>query len=380
MTIQHYVLGAVIMNSIIVGNGINIQFGGLENLNHSIINRAINNVEKGTYPSDVYPKETAEALPIFCAEIPSILKGGYDGFALTSSEKEALSDFKNRYLLEKKYEADQVGFEDYYFIFDLVARKTKLVNPERYHAREGLKCFFIDAIFNNNEVNRIYENFPFKLKQFFREFNNIFTTNYDENIDIFTGEKILHLHGSFDILAEVYNPKSFINKIPNPPMRNYKLNENYMHLYSNVLTSYSGFNKDFSMHMHDDANSAVEKLVAAYAKDEKVKVDIDSWADEENDLVRNMYYAVMCKIKDPQLKFTEYYPFTAFQNIKGVLTFVGLSPYNDTHLFRMVNNNSKLEQMIFYYYNDAEMNSVKQLVPNCDIEFIDVRDLWKRVA
>ncbi len=45
---------------LLVGNGVNIQFGGLDYTNQNIIKRAFNYLETNNYPSEIYPIEIGE--------------------------------------------------------------------------------------------------------------------------------------------------------------------------------------------------------------------------------------------------------------------------------------------------------------------------------
>jgi hypothetical protein len=78
------------MNNIIIGNGIDIQFGGFDYTNKSIIERALSNLATENFSIEVW-------LYILYSTIPDFLKGDYDQFTALSYEKEELDNFKKNY-------------------------------------------------------------------------------------------------------------------------------------------------------------------------------------------------------------------------------------------------------------------------------------------
>ena len=70
----------------------------------------------------------------------------------------------------------------------------------------------------------------------------------------------------------------------------------------------------------------MEKLAAAYLKDEHIKADVDSWTKDTNTITANMGYAVQMKVQHPELTFTDDYHFEKLSKITGELVILGLSP------------------------------------------------------
>lgn len=91
-----------------------------------------------------------------------------------------------------------IGFEDYYLIHDLVCHKMKVYNPEQFYIRESMKVAYLYSIYNDGKINQLYKNYPRLFIEFLIKFDNIFTTNYDSNIELATGKEIFHIHGQFD--------------------------------------------------------------------------------------------------------------------------------------------------------------------------------------
>ena len=97
------------MKNIIIGNGIDIQFGGYEYTNKSIIDRALLYLKKGDFSSDVYTIEINTWIHILHGAIPDFLNGKYDQLAVLNDEKEELNSFKRNY--SKNVSISDIGFE-----------------------------------------------------------------------------------------------------------------------------------------------------------------------------------------------------------------------------------------------------------------------------
>lgn len=112
-----------------------------------------------------------------------------------------------------------IGFEDYYLIHDLVCHKMKVNNPEQFYIRESMKVAYLYSIYNDGKINQLYKNYPRLFIEFLIKFDNIFTTNYDSNIELATGKEIFHIHGQFDKKSDVYIASSFRNQLPDAQLK-----------------------------------------------------------------------------------------------------------------------------------------------------------------
>jgi len=77
------------LKNLLIGNGINIQFGGSENCNKNIITRAIYNLNNNKYNPELYPFKIGNWLNLLHKEFPNLLHGLYDKHAFTSDEKKS---------------------------------------------------------------------------------------------------------------------------------------------------------------------------------------------------------------------------------------------------------------------------------------------------
>lgn len=361
------------MNSLLYGNGLDIQYGGTDYTNYNIKKRAIEKLSSGNFPKEIYSDEAIECIEAFNNELIDIINGKYDKYAYFPSEKEALSDLQKRYK-GKSVDPSYVGFEDYFLVMRLVCNKFKLNRDIRKGAFDGLRAMYLDSIFNNGKIQTIYLKFPDSLVTYFKSFDKIFTTNYDNNVERATGKTVYYLHGGFHILQDVYNPNSLRNHLSDSPIKNAKIISGYEHLYSNSLTDFSGNLKKFFAQMGQNANIAATKFANGMSNP-KIRNDVYSWKDSDNALLRNLYESIIIKTKNPDLKFSEY-PIKEFLDIKGQITIIGLSPTNDKHLFEFINENKDINAIKYYFFDKDECEAVKDIIHCKAIDFLDVNELW----
>ena len=100
--------------------------------------------------------------------------------------------------------------------------------------------------------------------EYLQGFDKIFTVNYDSNVESATGKQIIHLHGQFDKVSDVYDPKSMRNHLPDAPINEIHIDPNYAFLYSNPISTHSGAYKDLHIKQVPLAKGALDKMGQAY--------------------------------------------------------------------------------------------------------------------
>lgn len=363
------------MRNVLLGNGIIIHHSGTDYLNAKIIQRALDYIHSGKFPAHLYPKECADFIIELQKEHSAALNGKYDNQVITSYDRLSLQDFKNRYDKNLTYSVTEIGFEDYFLLFELVHNKLGVGNPERFNSRSVLRRVFLDAIFNNGKIETVHERFKDGFVEWIKHHDHIFTTNYDSNLDVATGLNVYHLHGSFNTLSEIYDPNSFRNKLEDDLLDGEKIDPNYPHLYSNCLVSYVGDLKYHSMSQASLANSGMQKFVTGYQNDPELRRQIDEW-DESNYLVKRLKEAIRLKASQPDLEHNEQYPHEMLKHISGTLEIIGLSPNNDGHLFTQILENDQITNIIFQYFEKHEVTDAKRLFESKNLSVRNVRELW----
>ncbi len=363
------------MKSVLIGNGVAIQFGGTTYLNGNIIRRAIDNIRSGNFPADLYPKECADFVEQLQREHAKALNGEYDQYVFTTYDRASLTDFKARYETGREYEIDEIGFEDYFLLFELTHNKLGIQNPERFNSRGVLRRMFLDSVFNGGEIETYHESFSTRFVDWLNDHDNLFTTNYDSNIDAAANAEVHHLHGSFRVLSESYDPNSFRNQLEDDLLDGEVMDENYPHLYSTCLVSYVGDLKSFSMGQSALANSAMQKYVDGYDSDPNLKKQLDEM-DESNVSVKRLKEAIRLKVEHPELEHGEQYPHDRLKHITGQLSILGLSPNNDGHLFAQILENDQIDGLVFYYFGDTEAADATRRFECKNLTLKDVREFW----
>lgn len=372
------------MRNLLTGNGINIQFDNKNYTTQQIVLRILKNCDRDDFPLHIIVNESyllKNYIGLLFLEIPNIINGVYDKYANCTAEIKSLASFKEQYSNRlNTLRITDIGFEDYYLIHYLVCHKTNTANPEMYYIRESLKSAYYFAIYNDGELNKLHLQYSDKFINYLKSFDKIFTTNYDSNIDSVVDIEVFHIHGHFVKLSDTYNKDSLRNKLPNPPIENINVDMNYFYLYSNAVSTHNGAYKELQINQSSLANSAVEKLAIAYKENETVKKDVDSWLNDTNILVSNMGHAVKLKVEHPEVKFSEDYYFDDLKSITGEIEILGLSPWNDFHIFESINN-ANIDKCIYYYYSDEQCERVKELLPNLSatgkIEFVETKEFWR---
>lgn len=122
-------------------------------------------------------------------------------------------------------------------------------------------------------------------------------------------------------------------------------------------------------------------MAEAYIADAELKKEIDRWTCEDNPLTANLGYAIQLKATNPSLAFSDDYHFEQFKAMEGALEILGLSPWNDFHIFETIDLAS-LETCTYYFFNESECDMIKSLLPNLDVQgklsFKSVKLFWEQ--
>lgn len=364
------------MNNLIIGNGVNIQFGGLDYTNKSIIERALFKLKTGDYSKEVYTTEIDVWIKLLFQAFPSFLNGDYDKLTLNSDEKEELSNFKKRY--NRKTHIYEIGFEDFFLLSELHCRKNDIGDPEKGYFREFLRRLFLDSIYFNGKVNNIYKDFSPSFIQFTKSFDNIFTTNYDRNIELGIKLNVFYLHGAFHILDSVYDPQSIRNLISDKSIDKAPVAEGYEHAFSTALTGSLGAYKKQAADRLEQANLALDKFADGMKNNPKARKKFNKLKNADNVDMKNLYEAVTLKTANPELKFSIDYALSKLNEIEGSVTFIGLSPNNDSHILSSILENEKIDSIIFYYYEQSEKESISSYFKSKTVTIKNVTDFWNK--
>lgn len=360
--------------AVLLGNGINIQFGGKAYSNRFILSRIVFNVLCNKYDSLFESTLSGEEIEdIFRGLLPianSVLDGKYDEISTDEDEvKEAVAEFKEQ-------NADRSKFEHYYDIpledWFLLLRLAFLDNPDLSEmwtaSKQGLEWMVLDAIYNEGRIQEIYQKMEKPVKRFFKSFDSIFTLNYDDNIEKLTNKTVYHLHGDYSVLADSENPET-IQGFLNRQKGQIVMNSEYPQCNCNALFNFSGRHKYNVAQEKLKAIQVLEQIKQLYKND---IVEFQTKRLSMESQVVGTAQIIDTYIEHPELKVATDYHFSELEALYGELHIIGLSPQNDSHIFSCIEK-SAVDRVVFYSYGEPP----KALPLTKPYEFKDIKILWK---
>jgi hypothetical protein len=361
------------MESVLLGNGINIQFGGKAYSNDFIIKRIIFNARANKYAPLVNGLISGKEIEgIFRAFIDIANKarnGDYDGTG-NSDDQEAIEDFKNRYTapITKYYE---IMLEDWFLLIRLFFIANADIKDQWQSAKQGFERMILDAIYNDGMLTNVHQNMNKNVKRFFAGFDHIFSLNYDCNLEALTGRNVLHLHGNYSVLADSEN-YDIVEGYIRQQAGQLVVIDKFRHCFCNALLDYSGELKFRRASNIKRCTEEMERWLELSRRDEAEYIKQTALLKEKDEYA---FQFVSTYVQDLTLKVGTDYHFDDFSNLEGELHIIGLSPSNDSHIFRCINE-SKLEKIWFYYFSETD-KTIPVIKP---YELLRVEDLWKSLG
>lgn len=306
------------MKAIVIGNGIDIQFGGFEKRgNMAILNRVISNIESDKYRRLGWEKREVKDILETCV---SVINRAIKRDISVPSEEDFLFLQMELERVRKSYSREisvnEIGLEDIFLGAELLylnanSDDEKQIVESAIH--NFLQPLLLDAIYDDGRVNNIYKSFPPSLIDYFKRYDAIFTLNYDTNLDQAIGDEVpvYHLHGCFSDLTEKAEtvPKEF------------------QHMFCNgIMTWYW----------------------------------LEKYGEEETDTR---------------------YGIKAFSNIEDNIDILGVSPCNDEQLFVRLWQNTKLRNCNYFYYDRSEALEIRKYIKGTLERHItdrDVKRFWEK--
>lgn len=367
------------MKSILLGNGINIQFGGKAYSNYYIMERIRYRAKLDSYLSlfgnTLTSSEIISILDGFVDIANGVRNGDFDQYIDDDDDiQEAINDFKDRYKtnVNASYE---IMLEDWFLLIQMFFLKSKDLADNKSAGIQGFERLILDAIYNGGKIQDLYKEMPKKVKQFFNGYDNIFTLNYDNNLEELTKRTVYHLHGDFSVLANSENPNNVQGYIRSKE-NNLVVVKGMEHCFCNALLNYSGMLKyKTAMDFH--------KLIMTADTFNSLYDNDPVFSKQLSDLKKNKpfeYQMIMTKIEHPELNMATEYYFEKFATISDELHIIGMSPNNDAHIFNLICNNSALKKVVFYYFSNKEKDYIEKHFPKKLFSCESVENLWKSMG
>lgn len=354
---------SVSSKSVLIGNGININFGGKAYTNDYIIKRILFNARANKYDplfdGEISGDEIARIFIGLSTWANDISDGKYDAI-IPDEEKPILKDFKARYnwKLSHYYE---VGLEDWLFILHVYFLQNADIADNWSSAKQGFEKMMLDAIYNDGDIQEIHKVMGKPLKRWLLEFSNVFTLNYDNNIEDLIKHPVFHLHGDFRTPANSENPQTLLGYIRKNNNENVVIPQ-FEHCFCNALFGYDGERKY-------GIACAFEKGTEGLKRLEKSGISPECFPAPLDEMIR-------VHQEHPELVFSCCYHFTEFKELAGELHIIGMSPNNDSHIFKLIDE-SNIEKVVFYYFSEGEVK--KGLPIHQEVEYRSAQELWRRL-
>lgn len=312
-------------------------------------------------------------------ELKKILNREYDKYCTSDEDKKLISILKNRYSLTVKI--DEVGMEDYFIILRLFHIRFKDDAAFIKSTHDGFCWQFLDAIYNEGKIQKISTMTlpPYKvyLKNKLAEYDEIYTVNYDRTVEDISGKPVNYLHGNFETLLDQYDPNTPIGAyyqqkgIKNPTQPETK------HIYCNGVMGFSGTYKEKIINTMDDGQFGVENILRIYQngisiQDMKKIERLKSSSNEGDQLAFGIINAVM---NNPNLKM-HLYPMKKFKAIQGEIHLLGISPFNDEHIWKSILDNVGITKIVYYYHDDKAKNEMESHFSDKRIGYLPDTDFW----
>jgi len=346
------------MTTILLGNGFDIELGGRDYLNKSIINRLIKNIETKDYSTvllnnEINNDELAALLTGLYDEFKKILNGQYDKYCITPDEISLLSMLKVRYGLSTKI--DDIGMEDFFVILRMFHIRYNDGDDFIKSVHDGFCWMFLDAIYNEGHIQRIASTVLPAYKHYLTDslanYDDIYTVNYDKTAEIIAGRDVYYLHGDFETLLDQYDTDTLIGRfyfdkgVVNPVTPTTK------HIFCNGLMGFSGSYKEHMIQIMDNGQLGVESILEMYNAGMTVQdlKKLERLKNSQNEGDQLAFGTISAKINFPNLNMHQY-PMKKFRLISGELHILGISPYNDEHIWNVIVGNSQLTKIVYYYH------------------------------
>lgn len=373
------------MRSILIGNGFNIEIGGEEYLNRSIINRVLNNVKTKDYATKLFENSITNAelealLPGMYDQLRRILCGEYDGVITDSEDKALISTLKSRYNI-KNVRIENVGMEDYFIILRLY---HKLYNDNEGMIRsthDGFCWMFLDAVYNEGKIQNLFNQMDPETREFCKkrldEFDSVFTTNYDCNIEKISGTIIYYLHGDFSTLWDQYDPTTLIGYCWLKEGNKNPVNGSNNYIYSNALMGFSGSYKEHVMDILENGQKGVEYVLELYKNNvSNLEKTIEKYRCSKTEEERRTYHMLLALRENPELCIHRY-PMKEFKHLKGELYLLGISPSNDEHIWNAILKNPDLTKIVFYYHRETSKQKMQEMFSDVRLVYKSEKEFWK---
>lgn len=372
------------MKTILLGNGINIELGGLDYTNAAIINRAISNIKSKHYSTLLFNGDITddEFLTIFEAlptELHKIVRGQYDQYCTNEEDHALVARLKKQY--SETTAICDIGMEDFFSILRFFHLRYNDPDEMIKATHDGLCWVFLDAIYFEGRIQNISNTvLPAYLKylhEYFAGYDQIYTVNYDKTAEAISRRKVEYLHGDFGTLLDQYRPDTLIGRYYEDSGVRNPVTAETRHIYCNGLMGFSGNYKEHIMHIMEYGQFGVENILRLYNANMSVQdlKKLERLKNSENKGDRFAFGIINTKIHHPELDMHRY-PMSRFRSLSGELYIAGMSPNNDDHIWNAIIKNSALTQIVVFYHDASSADYIREKYTDARMVFLPDLTFW----
>lgn len=341
-------------NSILIGNGLDIQVGGDDYLNKWIIVRLLAKAKMGKYDElfigsqNTKPLITGDEIIELFNNMLKIANKACENKYKDLTENygdadllETLNDFKKDHTCKIR-SIEEIGMEDWLLIILLFLIEQEDLLDQYELIKEGFERMIFDAIYCEGNIQRLYLKMNKLAKLYFSNFDTIFTLNYDNTIEKLTKRTVYHLHGDFETKYHSENPKNALGFLRLQKGENVLFPPQFKHCYCTNILDFSGYRK----------YNYATRMTKAFIEFEKLKETVKENEDKLKKILERTPVKQREIVKigiENNLHYGHDYHFQDFEQMKGTLSIIGLAPQNDSHIFSCINK-SNIDNVIFYHY------------------------------
>lgn len=378
------------INSLLIGNGLDIQAGGDDYQNKWIIVRLLAKAKAGKY--DVLFMDNKDAIPTLTGdEIVALFNGmvdlanktrenQYDHLVKNYNDKDildALEDFKHKHT-NKIISVEEIGMEDWILIFQLFLIEQKDLLEQYEAVKQGFERMVLDAIYCEGNIQQLHSKMSKSAKAYFSNFDNIFTLNYDNTIEKLTKHTVFHLHGEYSTKSISETPNNAYGYWRKQNGQSIWFPPQFEHCNCNAILDFSG-NRKYNL---------ATRLTKAFLEFEKFKKSIGNNKDSLEHMLEKFPAEQREIIQigvEKNLQCGHNYHFQDFEQLTGTLMIIGLAPQNDRHIFSCINK-SNIEKVVFYhYFNEKSKDEINEKIKSITLpinkpyKIKNVREIWDEI-
>ena len=188
---------------------------------------------------------------------------------------------------------------------------------------------------------------------------------------------INYLHGNFETLLDQYDPDTPIGAYYQQKGAKNPVEDSTRHIYCNGLMGFSGTYKEQMMDIMDNGQFGVQNILKMYGEGMSIQdlKKIERLKNSSNEGEQLAFGVINAVINNPNLKM-HIYPMKKFKGIQDEIYLLGISPFNDEHLWNAIINNRSITKIVYYYHSDKARKEMEEHFSDTRITYLPDTVFW----